>query len=211
YPVWAGNFNGNNLLYGTGSVERSKTDILTAQVEIAAGPRIISGTMGPVQSTTVDGFTFNNTFTVDGLPRVNGFTVTFDRPIDPSSFSVADVAVVYRDTVTPVSQPGTTIQVSAVTPLDLGFFGPANASGATTFFVQFQTLQSGRGTYSYAVGPNIRDAVRSLGINVTPGIPQTFNSTVNNQSISDVGTIDNPILVSGFAANQVVTNITVTV
>src|SRR5439155_3005131 len=51
YPVWAGNFNGNNLLYGRTSVERSKTDILTAQVEIAAGPRIISSTMGPVQST----------------------------------------------------------------------------------------------------------------------------------------------------------------
>ena len=55
YPVWAGNFNGNNLLYGRTSTERLKTDILTAQVEIAAGPRIISSTMGPVQATTVDG------------------------------------------------------------------------------------------------------------------------------------------------------------
>src|SRR5439155_4560353 len=215
YPLWAGNFNGNNLLYGRTSVERSKTDILTAQVEIAAGPRIISSTMGPVQSTTVDGFTFNNQTTADGRPLVNGFTVTFDRPIDVSlgsnNFTPADVTVFYRDTVTPASMPGTPVNVSSVTPLDRGPFGPAGAIEATTFFVAFQTPQSGVGTYSYSVGPNISDGIRRQGVTVTPGVSRTFNSTMNNQPIPDVGPIDNTINVSGFAGNQVINNVQVLV
>src|SRR5207244_1528919 len=214
-PFWAGNFNGNNLLYGKTSVERAKTDILMADVEIAVGPRIISGTMGPVQSTTVDGFTFNNQTTTDGRPLVNGFTVTFDRPIDISNlpapnFTAADITVFYRDTVTPASQQGTFVPVNNPIPLDAGPFGPAGALGATTVFVPFQTPHRGVGTYSYSVGPNIRDGIRTQRITVTPGLPQTFNSTINNHAIPDVVALDNPITVSGFAGNQVITNVRLT-
>jgi subtilisin-like proprotein convertase family protein len=358
YAFWAGNFNGNNLLYGKTSVERSKTNILMAQVEIAAGPRIVSGTMGPVQSTTVDGFTFNNTVTTDGLPLVTGFAVSFDRPIDPTSFTASDISVFYRDTVTAPSQPSTVVASPAPTttsfaggaslsssdnayngfsltftsganagfsrivatytgatklftfttpwptapavgdaftvqtpgtfvavnnPVPLGtpgsvqnlptpsmssfagdpglagkdgfyngftltftsgpnngqtrtvtaYVGPQNlftfsspwfvapnvgdtftlqsANSSTDFFVPFQTPQTGRGTYSYAVGPTIMDTIRTLQATLTPGLPQTFNSTINNQPIPDVGAISNTITVSGFAANQIITNVRVTV
>src|SRR5262249_30226076 len=50
-----------------------------------------------------------------------------------------------------------------------------------------------------------------LGVTVTPGTQQTFPSTLNNQAIPDVGTIDNPITVSTFPAAQVITNVQVTV
>src|SRR5205807_2539365 len=152
---------------------------------------------GPVGPTTVDGFTFNNQTTADGRPLVNGFTVTFDRPVDPTSFTPTDVTVFYRDTVTPASQPGTVVNVSSVTPLDLGAFGPSKAQLATTFFVAFQTPQSGVGTYSYSVGPNISDAVRSQTTFVTGSSTAMFLSTMNNQAIPDVGPIDNTINVSG--------------
>src|SRR5207249_7981803 len=71
--------------------------------------------------------------------------------------------------------------------------------------------QSGVGTYSYSVGPNISDGIRRQGVTVTPGVSQTFNSTMNNQSIPDVGPIDNTINVSGFAGNQVINNVQVLV
>jgi subtilisin-like proprotein convertase family protein len=281
YPIWAGNFNGNNLLYGATSVERSKTDILMARVEIAAGPRIVSGTMGPVQSQTVDGFTFNNQTTTDGLPLVTGFAVSFDRPVDPTTFTASAVTVFYRDTVTPVSQQGTLVTVN--NPVALGtpsfvqgslpptvnsfagdpslagkdgfyngftltftsgvnngqtrtvtaYIGPSNlftfstpwsvapsagdtftvqnAHSSMDFFVPFQTPQTGRGTYSYSVGPTIKDAIRTQQVVVTPGLPQQFNTAIINQSIPDTGTIDNTITVSAFPPNAIVTNVRVTV
>src|SRR5207249_5645979 len=87
YPVWASNLNG-----GTDGTRR--LDIYTAQVAIAAGPRVVASTMGPVGEP---GDTVNATRAADGTPEASNFLVTFDRPIDPATFTAADVRLVYRD------------------------------------------------------------------------------------------------------------------
>src|SRR5207237_186585 len=135
YPVWSGN---QDAVKPTDALE----DIRVAPTIIGAGPRIIESTMGPVGQP---GDTDNGTH-------------AFDRPVDPSTFTTQDVQVFYRDTL-PGNPTGGPVTVTNVTALNVGFFGPGNAFGATRFRVDF-TPRSGRGTYSYAVSPLIRDRIR---------------------------------------------------
>lgn len=151
HPVWSSNLNGGINLGNTSG--KQLLDIWTANVAVAAGPRIIDSTMGPVQAQNIAGTTFNNTFAADGTPLVDGFAVTFDRPVDPTSFAPASVQAFYHDTT-----PGSAlvpIAIGSVTALNTGPFG------ATSFLVRFQTPQNKTGTYSYAVSPNIRDSIRT--------------------------------------------------
>jgi subtilisin-like proprotein convertase family protein len=140
--------------------------LMTAQVTIAAGPRIIYGDMGPITAnftSPVGGATYNNTFAADGTRQFNGFVVQFDRPVDVSTFTPNQVTIVYRDTVTPTNLPGVVIPFTdyTVTPLDgiLAPFGllPASTDGflATTFLIKLLAgkERSGLGTYSYAIAP----------------------------------------------------------
>src|SRR5262249_52865227 len=94
-------------------------------------------------------------------PLVSKFIVTFDRPIDPASFTPSAVTVVYRNPNTPGTTPGTLIPVTSVTVV------PNTVVPNTQFLVSFAP-QSGVGTYSYTVGPMIRDRVR------TPTQPGNF-------------------------------------
>ena len=74
YPIWSSNQNG-------GADGRALLNIRVAQATIAAGPRIVSSTMGPIGldglGRTLD--PLNTTTTADGTPIVRAFTVTFDR------------------------------------------------------------------------------------------------------------------------------------
>jgi subtilisin-like proprotein convertase family protein len=207
YPAWASNHNQNSMVV-SGVEHVLPSGALAGGATIAAGPRIVSSTMGPVTTGTVltdDGrtFLFNNTFAADGTQQVNGFVVTFDRPVDPTTFSTGQVQVFYRDTTTPAGTPPTPVPVTEVIPLD-GYttrYGPGQVGGidvtdpqvldpntgapfdipllATKFLVTFQP-RSGTGTYSYAVGPNVADRVRSIqpsiGATINPPHTQT-NST----------------------------------
>ncbi len=225
HPVWAGttffNVRGTGQALGDG-YNKQLLGIETSQATYVFGPRIISGTMGPVASLTVDGKTFNNTFSADHTQQVDGFTVTFDRPVNISSFTASKVKAIYRDTVTPLTSPGTTISLDPTNPiqsLDSAF----NGTEATTFFVKFATPQSAVGTYSYSVGPNITDKLWSppqtiltptgppVGFNAGAGqVPQNipdFNSATNPGAD---GIIDSTINVSGFSLASVLANLTVT-
>ncbi len=71
YPVWAGDLDG-------GAHADNQQHIYTATTAIAAGPRIVSSTMGPV---SLAGDTLNPAAT-DGSPKFSAFQVVFDRPID---------------------------------------------------------------------------------------------------------------------------------
>ena len=66
YPIWAGNFNQGVVV--NNAVQGPPLSIEYRPMVIAAGPRIISSTMGPITYPSAGG-------TVS-------FTVTFDRPID---------------------------------------------------------------------------------------------------------------------------------
>ncbi|HWE36768.1 MAG TPA: Ig-like domain-containing protein [Isosphaeraceae bacterium] len=169
HAVWSGNLGG-------GPNANKTLNILTSTAGIAAGPRVISGTEGPVTSTTIDGQTFNNTFASDGTQQFTGFTVQFDRPVDDNpadaaAFGVGDVTVLFHSAYSAADVAGTPVGVASVTPLDPG------PDGATTFFIRLQTPQSGVGTYSYSIGPNIIDRIRQPGGILGNPMDQNANGT----------------------------------
>jgi subtilisin-like proprotein convertase family protein len=191
YPAWSSNINGGND-------GKQLLNIRVAAAEIAAGPRILSGTMGPVG---LPGDNLNNTTAADGTPIAKSFIVTFDRPVDPGTFGIGQAQVFFHDTV--AGDAPVPVTVTGVTPLN------ANAFGATQFRVDF-TPSSQVGTYSYAVGPNIQDRIRSVTTTANPaGPPQTFVSANVPVTIPDLSTITSLDAVAGFPVNQVVENITV--
>jgi subtilisin-like proprotein convertase family protein len=165
FPVWSGNENG---AFVPGIDRDQSLDIFSRVVSIAAGPRVLSSTMGAITPTTLTKLngtpiTFNNQRTADGVLELNGFAVTFDRNIDIQSFITADVSVFYRSPTTPGGQPGTPVLVGSIVPLVSSAPGIVSQQGQGTnrFLVLLQTAQSGTGTYSYSVGPNITDLVRT--------------------------------------------------
>jgi subtilisin-like proprotein convertase family protein len=175
YPAWSGNENGGpqgfNLL-----------DIRVANVLTASGPRVVNSTMGPVQAETVHDLsgtpiTFNNQTAPDGTLMANGFVVTFDRAVDPSTIGSQNLQVTYRDVKTSGFNPGMTIPIVSFTPLQEG----NTTQGPTKFLVLFQA-SSGVGTYSYFVGPSIRDTIRTVAAN---GSVQTGN--LMDQNANGVG------------------------
>ncbi len=142
--------NGKLTAYWAGNQNLDKgVAILSARSTTGAGPRIVSSDMGPVGNSS--GF---NGLLADGTPRLDGFRITFDRPVDPTTLTDADVIVQFRSPTTPLTSPATNIPVAAGAAIAL------NAAN-TTFFVPFQTPQTAVGTYSYAVGPNILDKHRT--------------------------------------------------
>jgi subtilisin-like proprotein convertase family protein len=221
--LWAANENGKLDKF---------SHVLVSDATIAAGPRIVSGSMGPVD---LDPNTFPLTDPVTGQRLADRFVVTFDRPIDPDSFDPADVTVIFRSPTMAGSQPGIPLTATGVTALDRGTFGPAQASGATRFLVTFnptlaKTLTgSYTGTYSYSVNPYnnvpgkpvIQDRIRTGGVAVTPTGSATYapDSSQLNLTIPPVGTggsgdpaqddtLSNLVITSA-AADEVVQSLTV--
>ena len=224
YPAWASNLNG-------GSDGLARLDIRVAQATIAGGPRVVSSTLGRIQAGTAINLNattnannpilvaFNSTRAVDGTPVPDGFLITFDRPIDPSSFTIADVDVYYRDETTSGTAPGTSIPVTSVTPVhDDGQYGALSATnlafqkrwGASRFLVKFAVPAPDKmrtGTYSYVVGPNVTDRFRAP-ISTDIYYPAT---TELNRAIPDNATLTSSLTVSTPSDVLVDANVTVTI
>jgi subtilisin-like proprotein convertase family protein len=249
-------------------------------------------------------------FSADGTKRPLGFEVTFDRPVDPATFTASQVQVMFRNTTTAAATPpigltvmnvtaedntlsqGSTVASvtsntafsgpSSLSPID-GFytgdtivftsgankglgrlitnyigtlrqfvftspwpnlpsagdtftietgFGPALIQGATTFLVRFNPSNaltmggSYTGTYSYQVGPNVSDRVRSfklvLGTGTSIGTITNFpNKIVPPQDTGGDGgpgvlldprdTTTDTITVTTAPTGQLITNVIVTV
>ena len=168
YVAWSGNENG-------GPDGKAYLDIRVARATYAAGPRIVSGTSGVV--TTTD---------ASGTPQAQQFDVTFDRPVDPLSFTGNDITVIGKDANgnTFVTFTGANI---TVTRLD------GNARAATQFRVSFPP-QTTPGTYSYAVGPDINDLISTVSTVVSHSGPPiaydaaTLDPTQVNLRIPSSGT-----------------------
>ncbi len=126
YPVWAGNFDEANLI--NGALEGDALSIYYRPMVIAAGPRIISSTMGPIPLSEAESGQV-------------GFTITYDRPINPpgttASFTAADVQVFYHDTT--AGDASIPLNVLSVTPVTSSGVGPDNKFGYTQFTVTFST------------------------------------------------------------------------
>src|SRR5262249_11818589 len=213
YSAWAGNENQGPL------------DIIVASVAIPDGPRVVESTMGPIRRTTNNNefsatcleavilpntpcaavgqvVPFNNTINAaNGVRQLNGFTITFDRFVDPRSFYMPQdpsvlnpdaVRVFFRAPTAPVGAVGTPIAEQFVVPVfddrvagEDPKFGNLTAQrtwcnpvagvpcGAKKFLVLFAP-QSATGTYSYSVGPAIRDRIRGAGFVVQGGTTMSF-------------------------------------
>ena len=226
FPVWAGNFDEasfvNNVPAGNALAVFSRTMV------IAAGPRIVSSTMGPIPLSEANS------------GKVT-FTVTFDRPINPAdniSFTAADLQVYYHDTTD--GDPSIPLDVVSVVPVASSGVGPANAPskfGFTQFTVTFNpnvrvNYQTGAtapsnitnftGTYSYLVTPDdgngnpIEAAIPSFSFRPVPQLPIGPVASVNvplnipSSGTGGSGTSDDfttsTLTVTGFN-NQIITGV----
>jgi subtilisin-like proprotein convertase family protein len=160
---WSGNHYQDNV-----DINDSKLDIWSGTASIAAGPRIVSADEGPIDApkSTGNGIVYDNGFAPmasgnAGTRQLTGILVTFDRPIDVAGFTKAAVRIEFRDT------NGTAMDVSNLvtgnpTPVDAGSFGPRHVGSgvlATQFLIHV-TPDASPGTYSYSVGPLLRDDIR---------------------------------------------------
>lgn len=205
--------------------------IMTSTISTAAGPRVIFGDMGTVTAdftsetnTTASGtFFYNNTLATDGTRRLDGFVVQFDRPVNVSTFSAADVVVKYQNPNTGAFTDIPLAALNAITPLDMPTssfddFGPRGVgigTLATTFYVRFATPQTNLGAYSYAIGPNISDKLRTFVSTITPTAPSPpfnapFNSTDVPRAIPDLQVVTSSLTVPALPSGQVVSTVTVT-
>ncbi|TMQ32651.1 MAG: hypothetical protein E6K70_17400, partial [Planctomycetota bacterium] len=124
------------------------------------GPRVIASTPGtPV------------------LPGINAITVTFNEPVDPRSFTAAQVSA---------RGPNGPIQVLGVKDLD-----PVNH---LTFQVSFAT-QATDGIYSLTIGPNVRDFLGNAMDQNNNGINGEMSDAFNMQFT--INTTDNGRFITG--------------
>ena len=167
-PFWAGNNNatGTQIFIGRQGIYENADLVATAPAQITAGPRIVTGDQGPVINTADAGGVvgpYNNVFAADGTRLLTGFVVEFDRPVAVDSFTTADVEVRFRGPATPLSAAATQLPLARVIPLDPRVIGGFTAFPlASKFYVEFLTPQGAIGTYSYSVGPDIRDRNRTV-------------------------------------------------
>ena len=151
YPVWASNQNG-------GPSGTQLLNIHLAKSVIAAGPRVVGSTMGPIG---LPGDALNPLRAADGTPELTTIQVVFDRAVDRNTFTPADFKLFYRDT-NPADAPVQITNGIVITPIFVSN-DPNNDGhfGFTTFNVTFPA-QTGLGTYSYEVGPDVRTDIPSL-------------------------------------------------
>ena len=196
-PFWTGNLNSGG------------SSIFTANVRTAAGPRVFATDMGVV---TDDAFqfgtgTYNNTVALDGTRQIDGFYVEFDRLVDVNSFTAADVEVQFRSPDTQRGNAATRVAVGAIEVLDATFpvtSGLGATASASRFFVRFATRQSAVGTYSWAIGPNVNDRVRSA----TTAVYRSLDTPAAIPDNSNVG-LRSTIAVPAIAGNPTVQNLQV--
>ncbi len=208
----------------TSNLNAAGSAIETATVTIPSGPTVVSGDMGAIVADSVyqptlyadsrgpgsganGGYipvTYNNVFAADGTRELQSFEVTFDRPVDPSTFTPNQIQVLFRD---PEGDAPVVIPVESVTPLDgATLFGPAWVGGivgglaqlATQFLITLMAPQSAVGTYSYAVGLNTSGTDGTLVSDRIRSIP-----TGNAANQSPTGVLRaGPSVIIGTAPNQ---------
>ena len=156
-PVWSSNQNGGSNLRNN---QKAYLDIESAVMTLAAGPRVIASTQGPVGEP---GSAINQRRAADGSPIAETIVLTFDRPVDPNSFpsdggnaiGTSPIQVFYNN-------PSGT-----AAPVPLRVLSVTAGAGNTAFTVAFDPAGHGIGTYTYTLRPTVR------GLNPFPTSPTT--------------------------------------
>src|SRR5579871_1389555 len=170
YALWSGNENqGQEEAPGTGL---RPMGILTAMVTLPSGPRVVNSTMGPITPSVINGIPYNNTYDANHVLQLDGFVVSFDRPIDIHTFTASSVTVFYRNPNSSGFDAGQPILVTQVLPI----IAPVhyNNTAATEFLVRLPP-QDRTGTYSYVVRPTMRDLIRTID-KFSAGFPNGIRS-----------------------------------
>ena len=202
YPVWAGNFDEATIV--NGALVGSALSIYSRPMVIAAGPRVVNSTMGPIPLS-------------EAQSGKVSFTVTFDRPINPpgfgASFTTADIQVFYHDAI--LTDPSIPLDILSVTPVVSSGVGPDNKFGYTEFTVSFDPakvpgggssgIENYTGTYSYLVTPD-----DEAGDPIEAPIPAFVITDVPQPVIGPVssGTVDLRIPTSGTGGSNTSDDIT---
>jgi len=143
YPIWAGNFNQGTYDTATGAIVGNPLNIWYRPMVIAAGPRIISSSMEPIPLAEA----------ASGSVTIS---VTFDRPVDPTTIKKGDVQVFYHDTTS--GDPSIPLLVTSFSPTGGGtsptnqftaIFNPSKMPNGSSSGITNYT-----GTYSYLIAPD---------------------------------------------------------
>jgi len=180
-------------------------EVATGRLDVGKAITYLTATPQPTTDTTgaaVTGVVFSGAGSAIANARV-----TFSEPINPATFTAADVTL--------TGPSGQTIGITGVTPV--------SGSNNTVFDVTFAS-QSGAGTYTLAIGTDIRDLAGNAldqnrnGINgeaadrfttsTTIAAAQTFTSTDVGQTIFDYSRVVSAITIN---QNMTVRDINVSV
>jgi large repetitive protein len=175
---WTGNVNGT-AWEGAGDTNFNSaatgSSLFRNVITSSAGPRVIDADMGPVSTL--------RRVTTNTNSSLQEFEVTFDRPIDVNTFTASDIVIQFRSAYSPLGNA----PVILTPNVDYANPAPLNASGvggraATIFRIRFLIPQTGIGTYSYSVGPDVRDLFRTLTISGNK-MDQDNDGTTNNGNL----------------------------
>ena len=230
-------YDGDVIPLFSSNLNSGGVEIMTADVTIPSGPTVVSGDMGPVvsdftyQPTVYSDssgpnyapITYNNVFATAsdapypvGTRGLSSFVISFDRPVDISTFTTSQIQVMYESTTGATS----TVAVASITPLDNRTeFGPDLVGLgllATQFLITLVAPQFAVGTYSYAVGlpastPDgalVSDDIRSVPTGIADDAGPTGTATVSGSSETillgtsqnTVFAVPNPVLGTPFQA-----------
>ncbi len=174
FPVWAGNFN--QSFVSNNVITADPLNVWVQPMAIAAGPRIINSSMGPIPLA-------------EAASGVVSISVTFDRAINPNTFGAGNVQVFYHDTN----------KADGYVSLHVFNVVAVPGSGDTQFTITFNPTPNGSnpatfnhtGTYSYLIAPDagpgtipISSEVWSL-IGTTPSLRQFDPMDENADGTSD--------------------------
>jgi subtilisin-like proprotein convertase family protein len=156
YPFWSGNFNTDFNVSGQG--------IFTANVTIAAGPRVLQGDGGPIGlGGSTDPLTTSTA--PDGTPQLTGFTATFDRPIDPATITPSQLQLQYHKPSDPAgTSTDLTGQITGIQPLD---------NGAQPFIAVGGAIVNEGNTGNFV----------TVSVPILLSIPQSTDTTINYTTV----------------------------
>ncbi len=171
YPIWAGNFNAAFLNNGT--ITAYPLNIWYRPMVIAAGPRIISSSMGPIPLAEA----------ASGSVSVS---VTFDRPVDPATFVPGDVQAFFHDTTN--GSPSVPLTVTGVNTATTNFTGTVTSGSRFVTFVSSTT------------GLFYKETITGIGIPAGTTI-QNIDSANDTITLSSAATVSNTENLAGIGSS----------
>jgi subtilisin-like proprotein convertase family protein len=178
YPAFASNFNGDIEPNGFAT----RLQIVVASATTAVGPRVVAATMGPVGQP---GDRVNADRAADGTPEADALQVTFDRPVDPATFTAfpdQPPAAIFSATFengadgftadnNPIPDPN---YAPGLWHLSTGRGGDANRSGTHGFYYGQNEGANGGGNYN-------TPGFANRGVLSSPAIALPANKRLNLQ------------------------------